>query len=178
MKKIVVIGPESTGKSTLCEALAKHFNTLCCPEFARQFLTRHGMNYTYDDLLTIAKGQVALEEEFTHRVANSHKDANAQMLFIDTEMFVMKVWCEFVFGKCHSYILDEIATRRYDLYLLTDTDMEWVRDDLREYPDVETRRELYSIYRHILENQSTPWVNISGDWQQRFEKAVDAVAAL
>jgi nicotinamide riboside kinase len=83
-----------------------------------------------------------------------------------------------VFGKCHSYILDEIATRRYDLYLLTDTDMEWVRDDLREYPDVETRRELYSIYRHILENQSTPWLNISGDWQQRFEKAVDAVAAL
>src|ERR1700748_476965 len=64
LKKIVVIGPESTGKSTLCELLAQHYNTLWYPEFAREYLSIHGTKYTYDDLLTIAKGQVELEERF------------------------------------------------------------------------------------------------------------------
>ncbi|RYZ57066.1 MAG: ATPase, partial [Chitinophagaceae bacterium] len=63
MKKIVVIGPESTGKSTLCEELAEHYNTVWCPEYARDFLLQHGTDYTYDDLTTIAKGQLALEAE-------------------------------------------------------------------------------------------------------------------
>src|SRR5215467_1623034 len=68
LKKIVVIGPESTGKSSLCEKLAEHYNTLWCPEYAREYLTIHGMNYTYDDLLTIAKGQLQLEKQFELRV--------------------------------------------------------------------------------------------------------------
>src|ERR1043165_5876631 len=68
LKKIVALGPESTGKSSLCEQLAKHYNTLWCPEYAREYLTVHGMNYTYEDLLTIAKGQIELEEKFESEV--------------------------------------------------------------------------------------------------------------
>jgi len=64
LKKIVIIGPESTGKSTLCEQLAQHYDSTWCPEFAREYLLTNGMNYTYDDLLTIAKGQLALEDEY------------------------------------------------------------------------------------------------------------------
>ena len=119
MKKIVIIGPESTGKSTLCEQLADHYRTLWCPEYAREYLLRHGMDYSYDDLLTIAKGQVGLEEKFIEAVrkperpegsVDSHLNAGTSgLLFIDTDMYVMKVWCEFVFGDCHQFILEQIV---------------------------------------------------------------------
>ena len=72
-KKIVIIGPESTGKSTLCKQLAEHYKTLWCPEFAREYLLKNGMNYDYDDLLTIAKGQIALEEEYIEKAGKTER---------------------------------------------------------------------------------------------------------
>lgn len=169
--KIVVLGPESTGKSTLCAQLAAHFKSSWCPEYARQFLLEHGTNYSYADLLTIAKGQVALEEQ--HLAA-----AGEGPLFIDTDMYVMKVWCEFVFGNCHQWIIDQIVSRQYDLYLLCNTDLPWVKDELREYPDLETREKLYAIYKDIMVNQSVPWVDISGLSEERLQKAIGAVTTL
>lgn len=68
LKKIVVIGPESTGKSTLCEQLAQHYDTAWCPEFARDYLLSNGTNYDYEDLLTIAMGQLELEDEYTNKL--------------------------------------------------------------------------------------------------------------
>jgi NadR type nicotinamide-nucleotide adenylyltransferase len=180
--KIAVIGPESTGKSTLCELLAQHYNTQWCPEFAREYLLTHGTDYTYDDLLYIAKGQLAMEDEYVHSGVNSRESGvtsqNSQLLFIDTEMYVMKVWCEFVFGKCHRWVLDQIIERKYDLYLLCNTDLPWVKDELREYPDLKTRDTLYYIYKDIMINQSTPWVDISGEHDERFQKARKAVDQL
>src|SRR5205823_13471053 len=70
LKKIVVIGPESTGKSTLCEQLARYFNTLWCSEYAREYLLDHGKDYIYDDLLAIAKGQLQLEDEYSEKTRN------------------------------------------------------------------------------------------------------------
>src|SRR5689334_16542675 len=78
LKKIVAIGPESTGKSTLCAQLAQHYNTLWCPEYAREYLTIHGMNYTYEDLLTIAKGQVELEEKYESEVWSRESGIKAE----------------------------------------------------------------------------------------------------
>lgn len=179
LKKIVVIGPESTGKSTLCEQLAAHYETIWCPEFAREFLLRNGSAYEYDDLLTIARGQIALEDELSLRLENQSlpllENGGHIPLFIDTDMYVMKVWCEFVFGKCHRYILDQIVAREYDLYLLCNTDLPWVQDELREYPDPETRLKLYSIYKDLMINQSTPWVEIKGDYSERLATAIRAV---
>src|SRR5258706_1185972 len=168
-KKIVIIGPESTGKSTLCEQLAKHYNTAWIPEFARGFLEKNGMGYSYDNLLTIAKGQIELEDYGTQDAPESSK------IFIDTDMYVMKVWCEFVFGKCHNWILNRIAVRKYDLYLLCDVDLPWIKDELREYPDLDTRAKLYHYYKDLMINQSTPWINISGDYSERFKKAVERI---
>lgn len=172
MKKIVVIGPESTGKSTLCTQLAAHYQTIWCPEYAREYLLKNGTDYSYNDLLTIAKGQVALEEEYINSLKSTPERS---LLFIDTDMYVMKVWCEFVFGNCHRFILDEIVNRKYDLYLLCNTDLPWVKDELREYPDLVTRQKLYQNYKDILVNQSVPWADISGDQEERLQKAIVAV---
>ena len=201
LKKIVIIGPESTGKSTLCKQLAEHYKTPWCPEFARDYLLKHGMNYEYDDLLTIAKGQIALEEEYIVKtgsqkgrkttpadktissglsVSSLHSPLTTHhsLLFIDTDMYVMKVWCEFVFGKCHPFILEQIAKRKNDLYLLCNADLPWVKDELREYPDLETRCKLYSIYKNTMASQSVPWVDISGNYEERLQKAIEAVDRL
>jgi NadR type nicotinamide-nucleotide adenylyltransferase len=182
MKKIVIIGPESTGKSTLCEKLANHYQTSWCPEYAREYLMDHGTNYTYDTLLDIAKGQVGLEDKYIHEVEKgAHFPLTAHhspLLFIDTDMYVMNVWCKFVFGKTHSWILNQITNRKYDLYLLCNVDLPWVKDELREYPDLARREKLYDIYKEIMINQPVPWVDISGNYEERFEKAVAAVNQL
>lgn len=170
VRKIVAIGPESTGKSTLCRQLAEHYQTLYCPEFAREYLLHKGASYDYEDLLTIAKGQTALEDEYASRIAKQEG-----LLFLDTDMYVMKIWCEFVFGKCHRYILQQIVERKYDLYLLCKTDLPWVRDKLREYPEPEKRERLYLMYKDLLINQDVPWVEISGNDEQRLKKAINAI---
>lgn len=176
IKKIVIIGPESTGKSTLCELLAKHFNTIWVKEYAREYLLQNGKQYTYDDLLTIAKGQINLENKGLDELSEEQTEpSRTPLLFIDTDMYVMKVWSEFVFGKCDQYILDEIVKREYDLYLLCDVDMPWIKDELREYPDLTTREKLYHIYKDILINQNVPWVEVSGGYDERLERAIHAV---
>lgn len=183
LKRIAVIGPESTGKSTLSEQLASHYGTLWCPEFARSYLHEHGRAYDYESLLTIAKGQLELEEHHAAEAIakwNAREDSGsipAPLLFVDTDMYVMKVWCEFVFGKCHPWILDRIAERRYDLYLLCHTDLPWERDELREYPDPAIRKQLLRIYRDHLVNQDTPWIDVRGSRDERLEAAIEAVDA-
>ena len=172
IKKIVVVGPESTGKSTLCEKLAAHYNTIWVKEYAREYLLKNGTDYTFENLLDIAKGQWVLEEEGMKTV--SGEEAHYP-LFIDTDMIVMKVWCEFVFGKCHNWILNQIVERKYDLYLLANIDAPWVKDELREYPDLATRERLYHHYKDIMVNQNVPWVDIRGDYEERVRKAITAV---
>ena len=93
-------------------------------------------------------------------------------------MYVMKVWCEYVFNKCHNWILNRIAERKYDGYLLCNVDLPWVRDNLREYPDAGPRARLYDFYQDILVNQTVPWVNISGNYEERLQKAIIAVDGL
>ncbi len=168
MKKIVIIGPESTGKSTLCQQLAAHYSTNWCPEYAREYLLDLDGAYTYQDLLHIAKGQVKLEDELLEEAGNG-------VYFIDTDMYVMKVWCEVAFGNCHNWILKQIAARRYDHYLLCDTDLPWEKDDLREYPDQAFRDRLLKIYNDLLVNSGVPWTMVSGINAERLKTAVNAI---
>jgi NadR type nicotinamide-nucleotide adenylyltransferase len=175
IKKVVILGPESTGKSTLCKQLAQHYSTIWCPEYAREYLLKNGTTYSYDDLLDIAKGQVRLEDKYLESIQNLESKTSNKLLFIDTNMFVMKVWCEFVFEKCHQLIINEIVEREYDLYLLCNIDLPWTQDELREYPDFESREKLFHIYKDILVNQHVPWVIISGTDDERLAAAIESV---
>jgi NadR type nicotinamide-nucleotide adenylyltransferase len=176
LKKIVIIGPESTGKSTLSALLAEHYHTLWVKEYAREYLLENGTNYTFENLLDVAKGQIAGEEAVTLELNTSNrKPTTNNKVFIDTDMYVMKVWCEFVFDKCHHWILNRIAERNYDLYLLCNIDMPWVKDELREYPDLLNRQKLYCHYKDLMVNQNVPWVDISGNYEERLAKAIAAV---
>jgi len=171
IQKIVILGPESTGKSTLCEAIAKHYDIYYCPEYARQFLTEKGLKYNYEDLLTIAKGQLTLEDEWIQKSTENKKNT----LVVDTDMYVMKVWCEYVFQNAHTYILEQINQRKYDLYLLCDIDLPWTQDEMREYPDPKPRAELFSIYKDLLINQNTPWGIVSGTGADRTKNAIQII---
>jgi NadR type nicotinamide-nucleotide adenylyltransferase len=184
LKKIVIIGPESTGKSTLCEGLAAHYHTEWVQEYARGYMLTHGTAYNYNDLSTIARGQLALEDAGAERGQREERKAGAseltgdRVLFIDTDLYVMKVWSEYVFGRCETWILKEIAARHYDGYLLCRTDLPWMKDELREYPDLATRERLYHIYKDILVNQNVPWVEIGGSADERLINAIEAVERL
>ena len=195
IKKIVAIGPESTGKSTLCKQLAAHFKTTWCPEYAREYLNQNGVKYGYGDLIKIVQGQLVMEDYCGKEVNCESSSVNrqpsivndeffigsqsavhsSQLLFIDTNMYVIKVWYEYVFGKCEQLVLDEISKRKYDLYLLCNIDLPWTADEMREYPDEKPRIELYNIYKDLLMNQTTPWVEISGDYEARLQQAISAV---
>lgn len=165
VKKIAIVGPESTGKSTLTQALATHYNTVWVPEYARRYLNQLHVPYNQKDLTKIAYGQLALEEEYLN-------SAN-RFLFCDTNLIVIKVWSEFKFGNCDQEILVQMMNRKYDLHLLTYIDLPWKPDPLREHPD--KRKELFECYEAALREQNLQYSIIRGEEEQRIESAIQAV---
>jgi NadR type nicotinamide-nucleotide adenylyltransferase len=168
VKKVAIIGPECTGKSDLSEYLAGHFNSSWVPEYARGYIDNLVRPYEMHDLLTISHGQLRLEDSYT-RTAN-------KVLFCDTNLYVIKIWSEFKFGECPPEILETIAKRKYDLYLLTYVDIPWQEDPQREHPD--KREELYQLYLKEMNAQAVPFVEIRGERELRRKTAVDAVTNL
>jgi NadR type nicotinamide-nucleotide adenylyltransferase len=168
VKKVAVIGPECTGKSELSEFLAGYFHTEWVPEYARGYINNLVRPYEQHDLIAIAHGQIRLEDEWI-------RDSNS-VLICDTNLYVIKIWSEFKFGTCDKTILEQIATRKYDLYLLTSIDLPWEDDPLREHPH--KREQLYEIYLNEMKNQPVPFVEIKGERELRRKAAVDAVEKL
>ncbi len=172
IKRFVVVGPESTGKSTLSEKLATHFKTEWVKEYARAYLEKNGTDYTFENLYEIAQGQIAGETQMAKRLEENMPQHETIPLIIDTDLYVIKVWSEFVFNKCDNRILSEITNRKYDGYLLCNTDVPWVKDNLREYPDLDIRQKLFHYYKEELSEQKTPWVIISGNYEERLQHAI------
>jgi NadR type nicotinamide-nucleotide adenylyltransferase len=175
IKKFVIVGPESTGKSTLSQNLANHFNTEWVREYAREYLEKNGTVYIFENLYDIAQGQLAGEDALYKKMQDDNSD---NPMIIDTDMYVIKVWSEFVFNKCDNRILTEITTRKYDGYILSSTDVPWVKDNLREYPDLETREKLFHFYKEELTEQTTPWIIIKGSYEERTQQAINFVSSL
>ncbi len=165
LKRIALTGPESTGKSWLAERLADHFETVWVKEYARTYLKEKGTDYTFDDVLTIARQQKQQE----NRVAGK---AN-RLLFCDTEPIVTKIWCDVVYNKTHPWILNEIKNHPYDLYLLCYPDIDWEPDVLRENPH--NRLELFELYKKELETRHLNYRIIKGEGNLRFDNAVKTV---
>ena len=168
VKKVVVIGPECTGKSELSEFLAAHFNTEWVPEYARGYIDNLVRPYQESDLISIAHGQMRLEDEWPRE--------SGDLLICDTNLYVIKVWSQFKFGRCADEILKNIGTRTYDLYLLTYIDIPWQDDPQREHPD--KREALYQIYLNEMKSQSVPFVEIRGERELRRQTAVEAIEKL
>jgi NadR type nicotinamide-nucleotide adenylyltransferase len=165
IKKIVVIGPESTGKSTLSQSLATALNTVFVPEYARTYLEQQQNNYNYTDLLPIAKGQISLEDDLINQ-------AN-RILICDTDLYVIKVWSEHKYQKVDPYILNTIAERKYDGYILCDIDMAWEYDPQREHPDASMRTYFYHQYLDIVQATGAPFIIVSEDPAARLHQALN-----
>ncbi|MDN3687638.1 AAA family ATPase [Cyclobacterium jeungdonense] len=167
MYKIVIIGPESTGKSHLSEALSRHYGEPWVPEYAREYLEGLGRPYRYDDLLQIARGQIRAEEELDGQAK--------ELLFCDTDLRVIKIWSEHKYRTTDPWIRQQIKVRAYDLYLLTDIDMPWQEDPLREHPDPDLRTHFMAQYESELDASGVPWVKISGSETNRLESAIQVI---
>ncbi len=168
IKKVCVIGPECTGKSELSGFLANHYKTIWIKEYARAYLDKLGHSYQEADLIKIAHGQLRMEDEWL-------RECN-QIMICDTNLITIKIWSNHKFGHCDAEILKLMSERTYDLYLLCNIDIPWVDDPQREHPD--KREHFWQLYKNEVVSTGIAFVEISGDWDTRKQKAIAAIDKL
>ncbi|MFI0491270.1 DUF4301 family protein [Flavobacterium sp.] len=167
--KIALFGPESTGKTTLAIQLAEHFKTAWVPEFARDYLQekwdKTGQICDIDDMLPIAYGQVKLENEL---LSTANK-----FLFCDTNLLVTKVFSEVYYNFCEPKLHKVALEHEYDLFFLTDIDVPWEKDDLRDKP--EGRESVFEVFKQTLIDNNKPFIKLSGDKDSRLHHAISII---
>ncbi len=170
--KIVLVGPESTGKTTLAKALATHFNTVWVEEYIREFSQQRfeseGKSVEHEDLLTIAKEQISLENK-------TQKQAN-RFLFCDTNLLQTKIYAEIYFGNSPAFLDKCVEEFEYDLYFLTDIDVPWEEDPVRDAPL--EREKHFDFFKKRLTELDKPFVVISGDEDERLKNGVAIASEL
>lgn len=164
---IVVVGVESTGKTTLAGALARMLERPLVPEIARDWLAARNGHYEEADLLTLAELQADAEAGI-----RSARGA----LVADTDLVVLRVWSEVRFGRCDARISARLEAREPAIYLLPRPDLPWEADPLRATPDPDERRALHGRYRTLLDALGHPWAEIGGEGPRRLAAARDALA--
>ena len=171
--KIVLFGPESSGKTTLANHLAAYYKTNCVPEFARDYLQkkwdRNNEVCSLEDLPIIIEGQKSLENKL---IKNSNK-----IIFCDTNVVVTQIWSQTHFnGYCSSKILKAAKHSKYDYYLLTDVDIPWQNDYLRDRPN--DREKMLNVFKEVLDLYDFPYKLISGDVTTRIKTSVEIIDEL
>lgn len=164
MLKIAIVGPESSGKTALCQALAEHFHEPWVEEFARANLLERNGKYEQDDLWEIAEGQLANEKKASMQAS--------KFLFCDTTLLVIQIWSEYKFGSCQSEILKHYKPDDYALHLLLEPDLHYENDPLRENPSLEDRRQLFENYRRELKNSGANFTIVKGHGEERIKNAL------
>lgn len=167
IRKIVLFGPESTGKTTLAAQLAAHYGTVWVPEFSRFYQEQQGAAPGLPDVMPIAEGQLRWEAEARPR-------AN-RLLICDTDILETKVYSEAYNGAAPPALLRMVAAHLGDFYLLADVDLPWVPDGIRDRPDA--REEMYHRFRRELQTRHLPFEAIAGNASERLEKAIRAIDA-
>lgn len=168
MKRIVLTGSESTGKSSLATRLGAHYRAEVVPEFVRDYAEAKGAPIDISDRGPIARGQIALEDRHIARAE--------RLLIQDTDLLSTVVYCGHYFASCPTWIVDMARARRPDLYLLMDIDVPWVADDVRDRGHM--REEMHTLFREAVETSGAPFAVVRGDWEQRFLAAVAAIDAV
>ena len=167
--KIALFGPESTGKTTLAKQLAEYYETEWVPEFARDYLQEKWEENKHicvaDDMMPIAYGQTALENQ---KLASANK-----YLFCDTNLMVTKVFSEMYYGFCDPLLNEAALKHEYDLFFLTDIDVPWEKDDIRDTP--EGRETVFSVFKQTLIDTKKPFITLSGDKESRLKKAISII---
>ncbi len=168
--KVVLFGPESTGKTTLSQQLARHYNTVWAPEFARDYLQNKWNNQRKtckeSDLLPIAIGQMKLENNLAQKAD--------KILICDTDLLETKVYSQEYYGGFVNPKLDKAANNnQYDLYLLTYIDTPWEADDLRDRPGM--RLEMFNAFEKALKDHNKNYILLKGNKQTRFKNAIKAI---
>ena len=168
--KVVLFGPESTGKTTLSIQLAKHYNTVWVEEYARPYLQKvwneERRTCEPKDILPIAYGQMKLENKLAKRAD--------KILICDTDLLETKVYSEEYYGGYVDPLLEKAAQEnQYDLYFLTYIDTPWVEDDLRDRP--EQRLEMFHAFKNALEKYNRPYILLKGDKEARLQTAINAI---
>ncbi|MEM6805176.1 MAG: ATP-binding protein [Bacteroidota bacterium] len=163
--KIAIVGPESTGKSSLAADLAQHYQVDWVREYAREYLDQLGRDYVQSDLLEIAHGQLKLEDAGLQK--------KPKLLICDTNLIVIKIWSEFKYARCDQALQLLFNFSEYPLYLLCDIDVPWTYDSQREHPHL--RQELLDMYKKELEQEKLNYVIISGAKEERLQTAVKEI---
>lgn len=159
--KLAIVGPESSGKTSLAQALAAEWNEPFVEEYAREYLETIGRNYNQDDLLEIAKGQ--LDREYVAAEKANH------FLICDTNTLVIKIWAEVRFGRAQNWIERQFLEKPYQLYILCGHEnIEWEEDELREHPD--ERAMLYDLYKKALVRAGKQFIEVDGTNEERMAK--------
>jgi nicotinamide riboside kinase len=164
---ITITGPESTGKSTLSAALA---GKLHCPwrqEAARAYLENLGREYEEADLLRIHEKQEAQTESLCLQ--------KPRFLVLDTDAQVMRGWSEIKYGRCATAILEALALRPPQLYLLPNIDLPWQPDSLREHPDPKDRRRLWRYYQEAVQGSGVPFIVLAGSPEEQLAQALQGI---
>lgn len=165
VRRIAILGAESTGKTTLARSLALRFHTVWVPEYAREYMSMHTGDYTIADIQRIAEHQLKEEDQLAQQ-------AN-RFLFTDTEFIIAKVWSEDVFSSSPEWLSAKVTEHRYDLYLLTSNDLPWVADPVRINP--QRRDYFFNMYKRELEENKLPYEIVSGRYEARLLNAINAV---
>ena len=173
---VAVLGAESTGKTTLCRDLAAHFDSLWVSEYMRTYLQakwdEEQLTCTWDDLLPIAQGQIALENKLAKQVTQTSNEN--RYLFCDTSLFELMVYSHWYYGDCPAALEQAALAHHYDLILLTEVDIPWVADDLRDSPH--QRDEISAYFASQLSKHQKPFQRISGDRKERVQQVVTQLA--
>ncbi|MFM6975276.1 MAG: AAA family ATPase [Sphingobacteriaceae bacterium] len=165
IKKIAIVGPESTGKSTISAALAAYYHTIWVPEYAREYCEKLTEPCTWQDEINMFRGQLELEKQLLPK-------AN-QILICDTTFITVKIWSDEIFGQSPQEVVDELPKHPYDFYLLMDIDLPWQDDPLRDFPTL--REHFMVIWHKELQALNANYQVISGSGEERFQNAVQAI---
>ena len=166
--RIVITGPESTGKTALAQALAEEWGTVWIPEYARQYVENLNRPYDYDDVVRIAEHQITQEATFAPQVGHG-------MIFFDTWLIITKIWFDLVFGKRPAWIAEHIRNAKIDLFLVCDTDLPWIADPVRENGG-EMREQLLKLYCDEILSFGFSYEMISGIGPVRTANAMKALS--